>query len=163
MQAVGDLAPTVRLRPTRAEDADFLFELYASTRAAELDRTGWDETTKLGFLQMQFAAQSAYYARHFATAQFDVIEADGQPVGRRASYEEEIRIIDVTLCRPGATVDRHAVDSGDPRRGRASVRSVGLSVERWNSACRLYARLGFREESSDDVYVRMRSTLIETR
>jgi ribosomal protein S18 acetylase RimI-like enzyme len=40
--------------------------------------------------------------------------------------------------------------------GRASVRSVALSVERWNSACRLYTRLGFREESSDDVYLRMR-------
>ncbi len=159
MQAAGDLAPSLHLRPTRAEDVDFLFDLYASTRAAELDRTGWDDTTKLGFLQMQFAAQSAYYARQFATAHFDIIEADGQPVGRLyvLRNQAEIRIIDVTLLPSwrnrgiGTRLIRAILEEG-----RASMRSVALSVERWNSAYRLYVRLGFREESSDDVYVRMR-------
>ena len=147
MQAAGDLAPSVRLRPTRAEDADFMFDLYASTRAAELDRTGWDDTTKLGFLQMQFAAQSAYYARQFATAHFDIIEADGQPVGRLyvLRNQAEIRIIDVTLLPSwrnrgiGTRLIRAILERGapvcDPLRSQSSGRS----------AYRLYVRLGSRE------------------
>jgi RimJ/RimL family protein N-acetyltransferase len=160
MHAVGDLAPSVRLRPVRADDEDFLFELYASTRAAELERTGWDETAKLGFLRMQFAAQRAYYASQFAAAQFDVIEADSTPVGRLYVLRDqaEIRIIDVTLlpswCHRGIGT---RLIGAILEEARASTRSVALSVDRWNAgAHRLYVRLGFREESSDEVYVRMR-------
>jgi hypothetical protein len=62
----------VRSRSSRTSsiwlESDFLFEQYASTRAAELDHTGWDETTTLGFLRLQFSAQSAHYAKHFSAA-----------------------------------------------------------------------------------------------
>jgi GNAT superfamily N-acetyltransferase len=99
------------------------------------------------------------YTRHFSTARFDIIEVNGTRIGRLCVLRsaEEIRIIDVALLPAwrskgiGTLLVRPILDEG-----RASGRPVTLSVERWNPARRLYARLGFTDESSDDVYVSMR-------
>ncbi|MBL8252187.1 MAG: GNAT family N-acetyltransferase, partial [Candidatus Competibacter sp.] len=53
--------PSLSLRPIAFEDCDFLFRVYASTRAEELALTGWDETQKQAFLAQQFEAQHHHY------------------------------------------------------------------------------------------------------
>jgi hypothetical protein len=42
----------------------------------------WDAAQKTAFLQMQFAAQHAYYQEHYAAAYFNVILVHSQPAGR---------------------------------------------------------------------------------
>src|SRR5205814_7139129 len=87
------------LRPSGAEDRDFLLRVYASTREEELRLVDWSDEQKAVFVQQQFAAQDAYYREHYDPATFDVIEVDGEPAGRLyvARREDEIRIMDIAL------------------------------------------------------------------
>lgn len=63
------------LRPITPEDREFLFRLYASTRAEELAVVDWSEREKESFLRFQFDAQHKYYMEQFPRAAFDVILA----------------------------------------------------------------------------------------
>ncbi len=45
---------TISLRPITAEDVDFLYRVYASTRADEMKLVDWDDAQKRAFLEMQF-------------------------------------------------------------------------------------------------------------
>ena len=91
------LAPTLRV--IQPEDRDFLFRVYAGTRAEELALTDWDETQKQAFLAQQFEAQHHHYQTHYQGARFDLILLDGEPVGRLyvARWKKEIRIMDIAL------------------------------------------------------------------
>ena len=145
----------IQLRPITAADEPFLCALYASTRTEELAPVPWSEEQKRAFLEMQFRAQSAHYATHYADADFLIIELDGQPIGRLyiARWPDQIRIVDISL------VPEHrgrGVGSGLLRRildeGASSNRSVTIHVEEFNPAMRLYERLGFRPVSAYGVY-----------
>ena len=56
---------SITLRPAQAEDTEFLFRVYASTRSEELARTPWTEDEKRAFLEMQFNAQEKDYSARF--------------------------------------------------------------------------------------------------
>src|SRR3712207_7531251 len=47
----------------------------------------------------QFSAQSTHYAAHYPTAEFNIIELEGKPIGRLYvdRWPREIRIIDIAL------------------------------------------------------------------
>jgi ribosomal protein S18 acetylase RimI-like enzyme len=87
----------ITLRPATAEDEAFLYELYASTRAAEVAAWGWTPAQAQQFLQMQFRAQRGYAAYPGATEQ--IIEWEGQSVGHWmvGRSADEIRLIDIAL------------------------------------------------------------------
>src|SRR5204863_10048783 len=90
----------IALRPITPEDMDFLCRVYASTRQDEMALvTDWSEAQKTAFLQMQFNAQHAHYAEHYAHAQFQIILLDGAPIGRLYVDRrvKEIRIVDISL------------------------------------------------------------------
>ena len=55
----------VLLRPITTDDTDFLYQLYASTRADEMALVNWPEQQKTDFLSMQFNAQHKYYQEQF--------------------------------------------------------------------------------------------------
>jgi len=149
----------ITLRPVTDEDTEFLFALYASTRAEELAVTGWSDEQKLAFLRMQFAAQTTDYERRFSqTASFDVVELDGVPIGRL--YVErnpgEIHIVDVAL------LPRHrgrgigaALIRGLQAECRESHRRLSIYVETFNRAQSLYRRLGFVPVRDEGVYLYM--------
>ena len=59
---------SIALRPIGPDDLEFLFRVYASTRAAEMAVVPWDEAQKEAFLRMQFAAQDSYYHANFPSA-----------------------------------------------------------------------------------------------
>jgi ribosomal protein S18 acetylase RimI-like enzyme len=106
----------------------------------------WDDAQKHTFLRMQYDAQDAWWRENYAQASFDVIVADGEPVGRLYVHrgESEIRIVDIALLPEyrgggiGTRLLQDLVDEAD-----AAGKSVTIHVERLNPALRLYERLGF--------------------
>src|SRR5947199_10524164 len=72
----------LELRPYSADDQEFIFRLYASTRIHEIAPLGWPPAQQEAFLRMQFNAQKAWYAQAYAQADHQIIFLDGQPVGR---------------------------------------------------------------------------------
>jgi ribosomal protein S18 acetylase RimI-like enzyme len=142
----------------RARDKPFLYRVYASTRAEELAVVDWSEAEKAAFLEQQFEAQHGYYQAQFPDAAFQVIERDGEPIGRLYldRRAEEIRIIDIALL----PAHRRAGIGGALLReilGEAAMtgKAVRIHVERNNPALGLYHRLGFREIDDQGVYLLM--------
>lgn len=152
---------TLRLRPIRPADREFLARLYASTRSEELGPVPWPEAQKRAFLQSQFEAQHAHYTQHFPDASFDVIEIEGQPAGRLYvdRREDEIRLIDIALLpehRGGGLGTSLLHDL--LAEATAAKLPVTLHVEHANPAVRLYRRLGFDADPAPEtgVYQLMR-------
>ena len=149
---------TISLRPIATEDVDFLYRVYASTRAEEMKLVDWDDAQKRAFLDMQFKAQHTYYTQQFAQAEFQIVLLDGEPVGRLYvdRRPDEIRVIDIALLPDyrnrgiGSFFLHNLFD--EARRACVPVR---IHVEHFNPALRLYARLGFRKIGDAGVYLLM--------
>jgi ribosomal protein S18 acetylase RimI-like enzyme len=149
----------VTLRRATADDYDFMRALYGFARAEEMERFPLGEAEKVAFLDQQFAAQSEHYAKHYSTARFDIIEKDGQRVGRLYVdvWPSEIRIVDIALIPAfqkagiGTFLVRRILDEA-----RASGKGVSIHVEMYNTALRWYQRLGFRQVDTNGVYYLMR-------
>ncbi len=152
------MSAAITFRPVRPEDEAFLRRVYASTRAAEMALVDWGEAQKEAFLRMQFDAQRRYYQEHYASARFDVILRDGQPVGRLYvdRLEREINIIDIALLPEhrnagiGGAILHDLMVEAD-----AAGKPIRIYVERFNPALRLYQRLGFQIRGDTGVYYRM--------
>lgn len=150
------MAPS--LRPIAPADEPFLLELYASTREEELAVVPWTPEQKRAFVEMQFRAQDGDYRRHDPNASFDVIEVNGERVGRLLVHRgsEELRVLDISLLPPwrgrgiGGELMRALIAEA-----RAEGKPVRIHVERFNRARTLYERLGFREVADAGVYALM--------
>jgi ribosomal protein S18 acetylase RimI-like enzyme len=147
------------LRPEREADDTFLIALYASTRAHEMAMlTDWTAEQKQTFIAQQFAAQRFHYRTRLADCRFDVLERDGDAVGRLYTQETtgQLRIIDVALIPAlrgqgvGTAILRHVLAGAD-----RSALPVGLFVEPYNPALQLYRRLGFEQVAESDFYIEM--------
>jgi GNAT superfamily N-acetyltransferase len=156
------MMPTIHLRPVVAGDREFIASVYASTRTDELTTTEWTDAQKAEFCEMQFSAQDAHYRQYYPTADFQVIEINGIRAGRLYvdRWKEEIRIMDLVLlpehCGKGSgtklllDLQQEAVACG---------KSLSIHVERFNSALRLYERLGFRMIEDKGVYLLLEWTV----
>jgi ribosomal protein S18 acetylase RimI-like enzyme len=151
-------AKGIELRPVEPDDGEFLYRVYASTRQEELAPTGWSEALIETFLRQQFEAQSRYYRENYSETSFDVILADGRPIGRLyvARWPEEIRIVDIALLPEfrGAGIGTKLLEDLISE-SEASAKPLSIHVERFNPALRLYERLGFREIEDKGVYLLM--------
>jgi len=134
------------LRPETDADGDFVARLYADIRAQEMAPVAWPDEAKRAFLLDQYTLQHAHYRKHYAGAEFLLIEADGEPVGRIYLHRTaaEIRLMDVALLTPrrgqgiGGPLLRALFDIGD-----ADLCAITLHVEPDNPIGRLYRRHGF--------------------
>ncbi len=149
------MTANIRLRPIVEDDREFLYRCYASTRIEELSVVDWSHEEKDEFLRMQFRAQSTHYEKHYLGAQFQIILVEEQPAGRLyvGRWEQEIRIIDITLLPPfrgqgtgTALLETLFAESA------ATGKPVSIHVEKHNPAKRLYERLGFRVIGDVGVY-----------
>lgn len=148
----------IALRPVRPEDRDFLFSVYASTRADEMAMVPWDDAEKAEFLAQQFHAQTTYWDEQYPDAERSVVEIDGVPAGRFyvERWPKELRLVDVALLpefrRRGAGTDllRKLFDEA-----AASGKTVTIHVEIFNAARALYERLGFVSKGERGMYVLM--------
>src|SRR5688500_2223647 len=149
---------SLRLRTITPEDDSFLAGLYASTRAEELAVTGWSAEETAAFCRQQYDAQSAHYRENYPGASLQVIEREGELLGRLyvARWENEIRIMDIALLPQfrGSGIGTQLLrDLQDEARGAA--KSLTIHVERFNPALRLYERLGFQQAEDKGVYLLM--------
>jgi ribosomal protein S18 acetylase RimI-like enzyme len=146
----------VTLRPAEPLDEEFLYRVYASTRAEELAVVPWDEAEKAVFLRAQFDAQDRWYHEHYARASFEVVLIAGEPAGRLYLHRsaEEIRIVEIALLPEyrgrgiGSWLLGAVLDEAD-----AAGKRVTIHVERLNPALRLYERLGFAVAEDKGVYL----------
>jgi ribosomal protein S18 acetylase RimI-like enzyme len=146
---------TISFRPETEADAEFLYQLYTSTREEELNQTDWPYSQKEAFLRQQFHAQTVHYKEHYSAADYRIILENGEPIGRLYLHQQEadLRIMDIAL-RPehrgrgiGEMLLREILDDAG-KRGH----SVSIHVEIFNPAMRLYQRLGFRQIDTYGVY-----------
>ncbi len=145
-------ATSIGLRPAEASDDDFLFGVYASSRAQEMALVPWDEAQKRAFLLMQFNAQSQFYAQKFVGAQHLVILSDGRAIGRLYISREPllIRILDITILPEersrgiGTHIIQAILDEG-----RETRRPVQIYVESFNPSLSLFERLGFTRKEEE--------------
>jgi len=152
------LSEGYRLRSESDEDIPFLIRLYASTREDELAPVPWTPEQKAGFLTQQFWAQRDHYYNRLEKCRFDVLERDRQPIGRLYLQEQGnwLHIVDIALMPESrgkglGTAILEALQSA----ARNSGRGVGIFVEKFNPALKLYRRLGFTEVRDVEVYYEM--------
>lgn len=133
-----------------------LFDVYASTRQAELALVDWDDAQKQAFLAQQFEAQHRWYQEQYGGASFDVVLVDDRPAGRLyvSRWSSEIRIVDIALLpeyrNRGIGAELLAALQSE---ASAAGKALTIHVERFNPALRLYDRLGFLPVADEGVYL----------
>jgi GNAT superfamily N-acetyltransferase len=145
----------IAFRPITADDAEFLYTVYAKTRTEELAQVDWPESQKEAFLRAQFNAQHHAYQGTYKGGDFLVILKDGQPVGRLyiARWEREIRIVDIAILPEHRNAGTGSAILKDIlAEGTRVGKRVSIHVEMFNPALTLYDRLGFRKLREHGVY-----------
>lgn len=146
MSSPTPVSANITLRPVGPDDHDFLVDVYASTRAAELALVPWTSEQQQMFVRAQFAAQAQHYAQKYPAANHDIIMADGRAVGRLyvARLEHEIRIVDITVLPAernlgiGSSLIGEILDEA-----KIAGKVTRIYVEEFNPSLRLFERLGF--------------------
>jgi len=159
----GDRAESgaVTVRPAADSDYDFMRRLYHAARAEEMRQFPFDEAQKAAFLDQQFAAQYEHYGLHYPTCERNIIEKDGQPIGRLLidEWNDQIRLVDIALMpdwRAGGVGT--ALVRGVLARGERAGKPVTIHVEAYNPALRLYQRLGFEHVDTNGIYYLLKWT-----
>jgi len=149
----------VTLRPATDADYDFMRRLYHLGREEEMRRFPFDEAQKAAFLDQQFSAQYQHYAAHYPTCERNIIEREGQPIGRLwiDEWRDQIRLVDIALVpeQRGSGIGT-ALVLDVLARGRSANKPVTIHVEALNPALRLYQRLGFQKVDTNGVYYLMK-------
>ncbi len=148
----------VTLSPVSAADGPFLYRTFASTRAAEMELTGWNEEQKESFLRMQYEAQKASYLLQLPDAEYWLVRRGDSAVGRLIlNYTApEIHVVDIAIlpefrAQGIGSVLMQAIMKEAAEAGK----SVGLHVERFNPALHWYERLGFAVVNAGPIYLEM--------
>lgn len=147
-------------RRASAGDEGFLFELYSSTRE-DLDVLGWPDATRRQFCELQWRAQRAGYATTHPGALDEVVEVEGQRVGRLLvdAGVDDLHVVDLALLPGHRGQGLGAALLAEVQREAASTsRGVRLHVAAGNPARALYERLGFTEVGSHGLHAELRWT-----
>lgn len=139
----------------------FLYQVYASTREAEMDMLDWSDEEKEKFLYFQFNAQHKHYQDYFPKTRFDLILLNGKPIGRLYldRRQDEFRIVDIALLTRYRSQGLGGKIMGDIlKEAKSTNLPVRIHVEQNNPALRFYHRLGFREIGDEGVYYLMEWT-----
>jgi ribosomal protein S18 acetylase RimI-like enzyme len=147
------------LRPAAAPDHAFLLGLYATTRATELARTGWNPYQREGFIRSQFQARSSDYAVRYPEAEHSIISVNQVDVGTWivSRTSAEILLINIELM---PAYRSRGLGSALLRQLLTEAKSKHLTVRLHVSddnpaATRFYRRLGFTGTLVHAGYLRM--------
>jgi ribosomal protein S18 acetylase RimI-like enzyme len=144
-------AGVLRLRPEHEDDKDFRYRLFCESRPPEfamlLAPPAFEQV-----MRMQFQAQTVSYRAEFPQACFDIIELEGQPIGR------------IVVDRPGDMV--HIVDQAvvPGQRGRGIGTAIMRALMHEAQAARLPVRLkvASSNDPSSRLYLRLGFVAIKT-
>lgn len=145
------------LRPATADDEDFLYRLYCTTRMEELNAADFPAEQREPFLRMQFEAQKTHYEKFYPAAEHRIVTVGEKSVGREYVNRavEEILLVDLVLlpefCNLGiGSVLLENLCEESARTGKP----LRLYVVKFNNrALNLYERLGFYEIDDAGVYL----------
>ncbi len=150
---------TISLRLYNNDDLPFMQALYASTRENELAATNLSTLEKHNFLAQQFSAQIIHYTKHYSTDAFNIVEHNGEAVGRLFvdHWPQEIRVVDIALvpnyCNKGLGTYLFTKLFEQASKNK---KAVTIHVEQNNPAKKLYERLGFTVKSNtNEIYLLM--------
>jgi ribosomal protein S18 acetylase RimI-like enzyme len=146
----------ITLRAVCDADDPFLCGLYASTRAAEMGLVPWSDSQKEAFLQMQFQAQKASYAKEYPSAQHSIICREGDPVGRLYldRSHERFHILDITVSEACRNEGTGSIVLGKIlQEAQEAKKPTTIYVENLNPSIRLFERLGFCVAAAKDFTV----------
>src|SRR5260221_3234618 len=89
----------VSLRPATPDDEDFLFQVFADTRAPEFNLIDLEAAQKHALITMQFNAQRYQYDASYPQASSKIILCENHPIGRMLVDvgECEITLVDIAL------------------------------------------------------------------
>jgi ribosomal protein S18 acetylase RimI-like enzyme len=148
-------AGLLRCRRQLPEDETFLWEVYASTRQEELDRTGWSPAQRKIFLDSQFKAMRHGYASQFPHGEFSVIMLGEKQVGLMVvdRAENELRLVDIALLPEyrGRGIGSFYLKKLAAEAALAQ-KPLRLHVFKASRPWRLYERLGFVKIEEDGPY-----------
>ena len=148
------------LRPENEGDHDFRYRLFCDSRLPEWEPVRANPALFEQIMQHQFQAQTVSYRTQFPGARFDIIELEGEPIGR------------IVVDRPGSIL--HIVDQAivPLLRGRgigtaimralmaearcADVPVVLMVASDNDPSMRLYLRLGFEPVETHSTHIEMR-------
>jgi len=149
-------APNIAMRPATKDDEAFLRELFHDDRRATYDALPSENVREI--LDQQYDARREHYRRVYPQAEELIIEVDGTPCGRFLLDVDAsaLTVVDMAVKRAhrGRGIST-AVLLHLQERAQSTNCRIELYVEQNNRARRLYARLGFREESGDGVFIAM--------
>lgn len=138
---------SLRLRPEREDDRDFLFGLFCASRPPEWAFLPLDGALGAQLTQHQFAGQTLTYRTQFPKARFNIVELDGASIGRIVIDRPGnlVRIVDQALMPQfrnqgiGTAIMRALMS--EAQSGGVPLRLAAASNN--EAALRLYLRLGF--------------------
>lgn len=149
----------ITLRPEREDDQAFRYDLFCVSRPPEWGMVQLDPQFREQLDRHQFAAQTGSYRTQFPNARFDIIELDGERIGRVVVDRpgNELHIVDQAIVPPmrnkgiGTAMMRVLMDEA-----AAAGVPVRLTVASSNDpSLRLYLRLGFVETGAVPMYIEM--------
>jgi ribosomal protein S18 acetylase RimI-like enzyme len=157
LEAVKEETAKITLRPASADDENFLYQVYQSTRAEELAAWGWDASQQELFLKLQLKARDQSYLMHYQKLDDRVILCGDEKVGRMivSRNAEEIRLVDISLLPQyrNAGIGTFLIEALFMEAG---ARAVRLQVDKANvRARRLYERMGFSLRSETQTHLQM--------
>jgi RimJ/RimL family protein N-acetyltransferase len=142
----------VHLRPERPEDRTFRLRLFSESRPPEWYQVTLAPAVREEIMAMQFEAQTTTYAARFPKARFDIIELDGEPVGR------------IVVNRPGVMVHivDHAIVPHLRNRGIGTAIMRALMAEATEGCIPLRLKVADANDPSLKLYLRLGFKPIET-
>ena len=136
-------------------DLPILKQIYASTREAELSMTGWTDEQKQQFIDHQFNAQHQHYQQHYADADFMLLKAGKNVLGRLylQCKKKQLCLIDITLL-PAFRQQKlgQQILTWILNYAQKTAITVTLHVENHNPAYQWYLNNGFINYEDRGVY-----------
>lgn len=147
------------LRPAAEDDAEFLYALFAATRADEMAAMPLDPAGREFLLRMQYRSMTATYRRDYPSARFEIVQLAGEPIGQivTAVSDDCVTYVDIALA-PSAR--GRGVATALMRLMLEEPRGLGLparvNVLATNTASlKLCERVGFVKLAEDPPFVRL--------